>query len=94
MEWLPGFADDFFVFALEWEEGEIRWYVNNVLYQTQTSDDWYTTGSDDPAAPFDHAFHMILNVAVGGNLPGPPDATTVFPQSMQVDYVRVYKRDA
>ena len=88
------FADDFFVFALEWEEGEIRWYVNNVLYQTQTSDDWYTTGSDDPAAPFDHAFHMILNVAVGGNLPGPPDATTVFPQSMQVDYVRVYKRDA
>ena len=38
--------------------------------------------------------HMILNVAVGGNLPGPPDATTVFPQSMQVDYVRVYKRDA
>ena len=44
--------------------------------------------------PFDHAFRMILNVAVGGNLPGPPDATTVFPQSMQVDYVRVYKRDA
>ncbi|MDX1531939.1 MAG: glycoside hydrolase family 16 protein, partial [Rhodothermales bacterium] len=51
------FADDFFVFALEWEEGAIRWYVNNVLYQTQTAEDWYTTGSDDPAAPFDHAFH-------------------------------------
>ena len=86
------FADDFFVFTTEWEEGEIRWYINNVLYQTQTSDDWYTTGSDDPAAPFDHAFHMILNVAVGGNLPGAPDVSTVFPQSMEVDYVRVYER--
>ncbi|MEM1057542.1 MAG: glycoside hydrolase family 16 protein [Bacteroidota bacterium] len=86
------FTDDFFVFAIEWEEGEIRWYVNNVLYATRTSDDWFTTGSNNPAAPFDHAFHMILNVAVGGNLPGSPDATTVFPQTMEVDYVRVYER--
>ncbi|MEM1116897.1 MAG: glycoside hydrolase family 16 protein [Bacteroidota bacterium] len=86
------FADDFFVFTTEWEEGEIRWYINNVLYQTQTSDDWFTTGSDNPAAPFDHDFHMILNVAVGGNLPGSPDETTVFPQTMEVDYVRVYER--
>ncbi|MEM8598771.1 MAG: glycoside hydrolase family 16 protein [Bacteroidota bacterium] len=85
------FSDDFFVFAIEWEEGEIRWYVNNVLYQTLTSEDWFTTGSDNPAAPFDHAFHMILNVAVGGNLPGAPDATTQFPQTMEVDYVRVYE---
>ena len=86
------FNEDFYVFTVEWEEGEIRWYINNVLYQTQTSDDWYTTGSDDPAAPFDHDFHMILNVAVGGNLPGAPDATTPFPQTMEVDYVRVYER--
>ncbi len=86
------FADDFFVFVIEWEEGEIRWYVNNVLYQTQTSDDWYTTGSTNPAAPFDHDFYLLLNVAVGGNLPGNPDETTVFPQTMQVDYVRVYER--
>jgi beta-glucanase (GH16 family) len=88
------FEDDFFVFTTEWEEGEIRWYVNNVLYQTQTAEDWYTTGSDDPNAPFNHDFHMILNVAVGGNLPGAPDATTPFPQTMQVDYVRVYERTA
>ena len=86
------FADDFFVFAAEWEEGEIRWYVNNVLYQTQTSEDWYTTGSDDPAAPFNHDFFLLLNMAVGGNLPGPPDETTPFPQTMEVDYVRVYQR--
>lgn len=86
------FADDFFVFTAEWEEGEIRWYINNVLYQTQTSNDWYTTGSDDPAAPFDHDFFLLLNMAVGGNLPGPPNASTPFPQTMEVDYVRVYKR--
>ncbi len=83
------FADDFFVFAVEWEEGEIRWFVNNVLYQTQT--EWFSTGGEYPA-PFNHDFHMMLNVAVGGNLPGAPDATTVFPRSMEVDYVRVYER--
>ena len=41
---------------------------------------------------FDHPFFLLLNVAVGGNWPGPPDATTVFPQQMLVDYVRVYRR--
>ena len=86
------FNEDFYVFVTEWEEGEIRWYINNVLYQTQTSDDWFTTGSDDPAAPFNHPFHMILNVAVGGNLPGAPSPDTFFPQTMEVDYVRVYQR--
>ena len=85
------FADDFFVFTTEWEEGEIRWYVNNVLYRTET--EWFSTGGEYPA-PFDHPFHMILNVAVGGNLPGSPDASTTFPQTMQVDYVRVYERTA
>ena len=81
-----------YVFAVEWEEGEIRWYVNNVLYATKTSADWFTTGSDRPSAPFDHDFHLILNVAVGGNLPGAPGPDTTFPQSMEVDYVRVYQR--
>ena len=84
------FDRDFYVFALEWEEGEIRWYVNNVLYRTET--EWYSTGGAYPA-PFDHDFHLILNVAVGGNLPGAPDETTTFPQTMEVDYVRVYQRE-
>ena len=43
-------------------------------------------------APFDQEFHLLLNMAVGGNLPGPPDATTSFPQELVVDYVRVYQR--
>ncbi|RMH54254.1 MAG: glycoside hydrolase family 16 protein, partial [Bacteroidetes bacterium] len=83
------FADDFFVFALEWEEGEIRWYINNVPFLTQT--EWFSTGGAYPA-PFDQPFYLLLNVAVGGRLPGPPDETTPFPQRMVVDYVRVYER--
>ena len=84
-----GFDEAFHVFALEWEHGEIRWYVDGEHYQTQTR--WHTEGAPFPA-PFDQRFHLILNVAVGGNLPGSPDETTIFPQSMIVDYVRVYQR--
>lgn len=81
------FADDFHVFAIEWEPGAIRWYVDDNLYQTRTQ-------ADLPAGAawvFDHPFFMLLNVAVGGYWPGNPDATTVFPQRMYVDYVRVYQ---
>jgi len=81
------FADEFHVFAIEWEPGAIRWYVDGNLYQTRTQ-------ADLPAGAawvFDHRFFMLLNVAVGGNWPGNPDATTVFPQRMYVDYVRVYQ---
>jgi beta-glucanase (GH16 family) len=85
------FSDDFHVFALEWEPTEIRWYVDDTLYQTQ--DKWYTTNALYPA-PFDQRFHLLLNVAVGGSWPGSPDATTVFPQTMTVEYVRVFKNIA
>jgi beta-glucanase (GH16 family) len=82
------FDEDFHEFALEWEPDSIRWYVDDVLYATQTS--WFSTGGAFPA-PFDVDFHLILNVAVGGNLPDNPDATTVFPQALVVDYARVYQ---
>jgi beta-glucanase (GH16 family) len=82
------FADDFHTFAVEWEPDVIRWYVDGQLYQTRTPSD-LPAGS---AWVFDHPFFIILNVAVGGNWPGSPDATTVFPQTMLVDYVRVYRR--
>jgi len=84
------YSDDSHVFALEWEAGELRWYVDDVHYQTLNN--WYSVGGDYPA-PFDQEFHLILNVAVGGNWPGNPDQTTLFPQIMLVDYVRVFKQD-
>lgn len=83
------FADDFHIFAIEWEEGVIRWYVDESLYQTQTK--WNSANAAFPA-PFDQPFHLVLNVAVGGGWPGPPDDKTVFPQRMTVDWVRVYQR--
>lgn len=82
------FNDDFHVFAIEWEADEIRWYVDDIHYGTKT--DWFSTGGDFPA-PFDVDFHLLLNMAVGGNLPGLPDSNTVFPQQYVIDYVRVYK---
>ena len=85
------FHDDFHDFALEWEEGEIRWYVDGELYQTQGEGDWWSSGGEFPA-PFDQRFHLIFNLAVGGAWAGYPDDSTVFPQELVVDYVRVYQK--
>ncbi len=80
------FDSGFHVFAVEWEAGEIRWYVDNVHYFTvlasQVGGDWV----------FNHPFYIILNVAVGGTFVGDPDETTVFPQTMLIDYIRVYRQ--
>jgi beta-glucanase (GH16 family) len=86
---LPGgqrYTDDFHVFVVEWETDEIRFFMDGNLYHTRKT-------SDIPAGRrwvYDHPFFIIMNVAVGGNWPGSPDASTTFPQSMLVDYVRVY----
>lgn len=82
------FADDFHIYAIEWEPKAIRFYVDDRLYATRTP-------AELPAGAkwvYDHPFFLLLNVAVGGSWPGNPDATTQFPQTMLVDYVRVYKR--
>ncbi|MFC2085875.1 family 16 glycosylhydrolase [Bacteroidota bacterium] len=84
------FADSFHVFSIIWDEGRIQWLVDGTPYATQTS--WSTNGHDFPA-PFDKKFYMILNVAVGGDWPGSPDETTLFPSRMEVDYVRVYEKE-
>jgi len=119
----PG--DDFHTYAIEWQEGEIRWYMDGYLYATQrqsqlrlsgsgdilglTHRGWYAElydvatgqlGTDWSAAPFDQDFFMILNVAVGGNWPesvneGGVDASAFTDgQTLEVDYVRVYKCSA
>ena len=80
------FGGDFHIFALEWEPQVVRFYVDGNLYATKTP-------SDLPAGTrwvYDHPFFVILNLAVGGDFPGNPDGTTVLPQRMLVDYVRVY----
>jgi beta-glucanase (GH16 family) len=80
------FDAGFHVFGIEWGQNYINYYVDDVLYNQITPDD--VTGewvfNDGP-------FYIILNVAVGGSYPGSPNASTVFPQNMLVDYVRVYK---
>jgi beta-glucanase (GH16 family) len=86
---LPGsarFADDFHVFAIDWRPGSITFQVDGTSYHT------VTPASLPAGAPwvFDAPFFLLLNVAVGGLFPGPPDETTVFPQEMMVDYVRVF----
>lgn len=82
------FADDFHVYATEWTENKIAFYVDGRLYKT-------IAPKDLPAGKkwvYDHPFFMILNLAIGGRWGGAPDETTVFPQAMLVDYVRVYGR--
>ncbi len=78
--------DDFHIYAIEWGQDGIRWYFDDQLY--------FTVTPKDVPGPwvFDHPFFIVLNLAVGGSWPGYPDATTVFPQDMLVDYVRVYQR--
>ncbi len=79
-------ADDFHVFAVEWTAERITWLIDGTPYQNFTA-------ADLPAGSrwvFDHPFFIILNVAVGGHFVGPPDTSTSFPQTMLVDWVRVY----
>ena len=84
------FADDFHLFALEWTPGLLRWSVDNQVYFTLT-----TNGLPAGAKwVFTQPEFLVLNVAVGGDWPGPPNAFTQFPQTMRVDYVRVYAPSA
>jgi beta-glucanase (GH16 family) len=79
------FSNDFHIFALEWGKDYINWMLDDSLYHSVTPAD--LTGE----WVFNHSFFIILNIAVGGNFVGPPDANTIFPQSMLVDWVRVYE---
>lgn len=86
---LPGnapFADDFHEYAIEWTTNRIQWFVDGVQYFSATP----ASLPGGTAWVFTQPQFIILNVAVGGNWPGYPDGTTVFPQRMLVDYVRVY----
>jgi len=85
------YDDDFHIFAVEWEPDEIRWYLDDNLFHSEN--EWFTTNKKGAVfpAPFDQNFYLIVNIAVGGTWPGRPDETSVFPQVLYVDYVRVYQ---
>ena len=89
------FANDFHEYSVEWEPGEMRWYIDDELYLTVN--DWFTAeeGQDEKPypAPFDQPFYVQMNLAVGGNWPGDPDENTDFDKAeFEIDYVRVYQK--
>ncbi len=81
------FADDFHVFAIDWWPERITWSLDGEPFSTLTPDDLPRSAR----WVFDAPHFLILNVAVGGHWPGYPDDTTTFPQTMTIDYVRVYQ---
>ena len=79
------FSEEFHVFSIIWKQDRIEWYVDDVQYHALNK------GTLGALYPFNAPFFFIFNVAVGGNWPGNPDGTTVFPQRMIVDYIRVFQ---
>lgn len=90
-------AENWHIYAVEWERGEIRWYVDDTLYSTQT--DWFSANHANPA-PFDQNFYLILNLAVGGHFDGvdgiyaDPSVFADGERHFDIDYVRVYDQGA
>ena len=78
-------VEDWHTYAVEWTSDRIDWQVDGTTTRTLTKEE------ADEGWVFDHPFFMILNLAVGGDWPGSPDSSTVFPARMLVDYVRVYE---
>ena len=83
-QWFSFNFQSFHVFSIIWDQNSIRWLRDDIQYHTIN-----ISGSNLSA--FQENFFFIFNVAVGGNWPGSPDNTTVFPQRMVVDYVRVFQ---
>lgn len=100
-----GRIDEFHDYALEWDPGEIRWYFDGLCWAKQSA--WWSCsrsegGRGQPPrddgdlnpwpAPFDQPFEIVVNLAVGGGLPGLPDAATAFPSTFCIDHIRVFQR--
>ena len=93
------FADSWHTFTLDWEPGKVTWYVDGV--KMHEASDWYV-GKDERSivtypAPYDQPFYVIFNLAYGGDMGGTPDQASIDDmanQAYQVDYIRVYQKDA
>jgi beta-glucanase (GH16 family) len=78
---------DYHIYAIEWDAKTIRWYVDDKLYQTGN-----INGNVNGTSTFRLPFFILLNLAVGGDFPNMPVDESLLPESMYVDYVRVYKQ--
>lgn len=81
------FDADYHIFSVEWGADKIEFFVDGYLYNRINKSDVLKKGN----WVYDHPFYIIMNLAVGGNYVGLPNSSTVFPQTMSVDYVRVYE---
>ena len=79
------FSDDYHIFSIIWDKDKIQWLVDNNKYFEISFDQLNLAGN-----PFRHQFYLIINLAVGGTLPGNPDRSTVLPQELKVDYIRFF----
>ena len=87
--------NDYHVYSVVWEEDNIKWYVDGKFFFKRTNEQWYSLAApNNPNAPFDQPFYLIMNLALGGNFDGgiSPNPSDI-PATMQVDYVRVYKEN-
>jgi beta-glucanase (GH16 family) len=81
-------ADDYHIFAVEWQPDKIVWFIDGIQYFAATPNDAFLQGKQ---WVFNHPFFILMNVAVGGNFGGAVGADTTFPQTMSVDYVRLFQ---
>ncbi|GAA0265133.1 glycoside hydrolase family 16 protein [Alteraurantiacibacter aestuarii] len=91
----PQVLEGFHTFGVVWSRGQFTWTVDGEVYATRDAREWFTTSSDEPGAPFDQRFHLILNLAIGGGLPERRGLGGVsrenFPKAMEIDWVRVWQ---
>ena len=85
---LDKISSKFYVYAIEWYEDRIDFLIDDSKYFSFQND-----GKNDfNTWPFNQRFHLLINIAVGGDWPGSPDETTQFPTEMELEYVRVYEK--
>ena len=85
------FTEDFHTFSLEWSADTLKWFVDGVETYSVSSSEYFTAYSDSFQAPFDRRFYMIINLAIGGVFPDPPNDLTPWPMEYVIDYIRVYR---
>ncbi len=83
-------SEDYHIFSIEWDEDEVEFYIDDILYHIVNKDEVILEYGPDEWV-YDHPYYIILNLAVGGNWPGAPDETTTFPKQLAFDYIRIYE---